>query len=223
MPGRERSLLIGETYHVFNKVFDSNITFRTREKNIFLKIIEYYRTAYVNIPKFSNFNKLSSDYKRMYLEKIFSPQNFNVSIYCYCIMPTHYHLLLQQLKEGGISKFMSQIQNSFTRYFNIKNKRKGPLFLPRFKAKYIGDDNTLKHVSRYIHLNPFSSNMVNTKEDLINYNWSSFIEYVKNESICDTRKVLELFTGNKLSYENFVLNNKEYQKTLEKVKYTNKW
>ena len=76
-----------------------------------------------------------------------------MEIICYCLMPNHLHLLLRQLMDGGISKFMSNFANSYTRYFNTKSKRKGPVFEGKFKAKRIETDEQLLHLSRHIHLN----------------------------------------------------------------------
>jgi putative transposase len=75
-------------------------------------------------------------------------------------MPTHIHLVLRQLKDGGISKFMSNILNSYSRYFNIKHNRKGPLWEGRFRKVLVGSDEQLLHLTRYVHLNPVTACLV---------------------------------------------------------------
>ena len=60
-----------------------------------------------------------------------------VEIICYCLMPNHFHFLLRQKKDSGITEFVSKISNSYTRYFNVKNKRIGPLLQGEFKAVYV--------------------------------------------------------------------------------------
>jgi len=140
-------------------------------------------------------------------------------------MPTHYHLLLQQNQEGGISTFLSQLQNSFTRFYNIKTHRSGPIFLQKFKSKPILSEEMLKHVSRYIYLNPYSSGLIKTIDEIKNYSHSSFFEYIIEDAhtLCDIDYILSLFKRDRKRYEDFVLDNAEYQKTLEYCKYSNKW
>lgn len=93
-------------------------------------------------------------------------------------MPNHFHLLLKQTKENGISKLVANFQNSYTRYFNLKNERVGPLFQGVFKALRVKTDEQLIHVSRYIHLNPYSSSVIKSFEELKRYPWSSVEEYL---------------------------------------------
>lgn len=163
--------------------------------------------------------------QHQYLDMISNINSFRVSIIAYCLMPTHFHFLLRQEQEHGISMFISQIQNSFTRYFNIKNERKGPLFLHKFKSVHIASEEQFTHVSRYLHLNPYSSKIVPTNNELASYPWSSFHEYINDEppKLCNTSFILSHFQNNKVKYRNFVLNNAEHQKTLEYCKYTTKW
>ncbi len=75
-------------------------------------------------------------------------------------MPTHIHLILKQLKEDGISAYMSKILNSYTCYFNRRTKRKGPLWESRFKRVEVTSDEQLLHLTRYIHLNPVTAHIV---------------------------------------------------------------
>src|SRR5205823_11981573 len=113
------------------------------------------------------------------LKRLSDPNTFRVEILCFCIMPNHWHLLVRQKVDRGISKFLSDAINSLTRYYNILHERSGPFFLPRFKSVAIRSEEQLIHVSRYIHLNPYSSGIINNFEDLINYPWSSFRGYMQ--------------------------------------------
>lgn len=90
-------------------------------------------------------------------------------------MPNHFHLLLQQIRDGGITEFISKLTNSYTRYFNIRNKRIGPLFQGEFKAVHVETDEQLIHLSRYIHLNPIVSYITKKLES---YQWFSYLEYL---------------------------------------------
>ena len=77
-----------------------------------------------------------------------------VSIGAYYLMGNHYHLLLQEKSEGGISKFMQKVGTGYTMYFNEKNDRIGSLFVGPFRSKHIAQDAYLRRVTQYIHLNP---------------------------------------------------------------------
>lgn len=76
-----------------------------------------------------------------------------VEILAYCLNKNHYHLLLKQVADNGISKFMQKIGTGYTMYFNQKNKRMGALFAGRFKSKHVDTDSYLHHVGVYVNLN----------------------------------------------------------------------
>ncbi len=142
-----------------------------------------------------------------------------VRILSYCLMPNHFHLLLEQLSDQGVKKYLSNFSNSYTRYFNTKHKRIGALFQGIFKAVRIEDDEQLIHVSRYIHLNPATSCLV-TEKNLDTYSWSSLPEFIdrKNGELCDTRPILDFFPSKK-AYRNFIYNQIDYAKNLEQIKH----
>ena len=135
-------------------------------------------------------------------------------------MPNHFHFLLKQNKDEGISTFIKNFQNSYTRFFNIKYQRIGTLWQGQFKCVRISDDSQLLHMSRYIHLNPHTSFVVQYLEDISTYPWSSFLEYTSSqkEKVCDKKVILSQFKD-KLAYKQFVLNHASYQKKLGKIKH----
>lgn len=77
-----------------------------------------------------------------------------VEIVAYCLMPNHFHLLIYEKKQGGISRFMQKLTTGYSMYFNKKYQRTGGLFERPFKAKHVADDDYLKYLFAYIHLNP---------------------------------------------------------------------
>ena len=225
MSGRNHIFLTNNIYHIYNKTIEQKRIFADQEIcKKFLDILTYYRSSQ-SLLRYSNFQNLSSELKIQYEKRIFDRRTFRISILSYCLMPTHFHLLIKQKQENGISFFISQILNSFTRYRNIKNERVGPIFLHPFKSKYIQTEEQLKHVSRYIDLNPFSSGIVKEKTELEYYSWSSFGQYLspKNDSISETEFILSLFNNDRTRYKKFVLDNAEHQKTLEYCKYSERW
>ena len=77
-----------------------------------------------------------------------------VDIGAFSLMPSHVHLLLRQLQDGGIARFMQKVFTGYTMYFNVRNERTGSLFGGTYKAKHIDDDRYLKQVVPYVLLNP---------------------------------------------------------------------
>jgi putative transposase len=129
-------------------------------------------------------------------------------------MPTHLHIALKQLKTGGISAFMGNVLNSYTRYFNTRSNRKGPLWQSRFKHVPVESDEQLSHLTRYIHLNPVTEHLC---EDPGAWEYSSYKEYMGEtaDAICAPKFNLFSSPG---AYRDFVLNQKEYQRSLGKLK-----
>ncbi len=218
MPRRLLPLVEGQIYHVFNRGIDHRPTFSDkRELNRAMSSIDYYR--FVNTPlRFSKFLKLSNADRNKQLDKIKTSMRL-VDILGFCLMPNHFHLLLRQTYESGISKFLSTFQNSYTKYFNTKNERTGPLFLGQFKAVLVETEEQLIHVSRYIHLNPSTSYVVKDFESLLNYSWSSLAEYMeKKELMCETETILNFFKSRK-DYVDFLKDQVGYQRELDRIKH----
>lgn len=225
MPTRRDIFINGGIYHIFNKTIDHKNVFKSESiGRIFLQLFNYYRSTKSTI-RYSYFRKLPEKIKTYRETQLRHKKYFKLDILAYCLMPNHFHLLLKQKKENGIISFMANILNSITRFYNLAFTRKGPLFLPQFRSRMIMNQEQLLHVSRYIHLNPYSSGLVNIPEDLKGYNLSSFQEYLKQSksNICNTDIILSFFTNGVKQYERFVLDNAEHQKTLENIKYTQKW
>ncbi len=78
----------------------------------------------------------------------------DLQLLCYCLMKNHFHLLIYQKSEGTMPRLMRGVMTAYSRYFNKKYDRSGPLFETRYQASRISSDDYLMHISRYIHLNP---------------------------------------------------------------------
>lgn len=137
-----------------------------------------------------------------------------VDIIAYCIMPTHIHLVLKQIEQNGISTFMSNLLNSYTRYFNLKHKRKGPLWEGRFKNVLVKTDEQLLHLTRYIHLNPVTDYLVDNPVDWPASSYREYIGQTENK-ICNFNTLLDIST---VGYKEFVENRIEYQRSLAAIK-----
>lgn len=208
MPSRTVPFINGQYYHIYNRGVEKRYIFNNRvDQHRFIKTVLYYQLEGPK-PKLSNFFKY----------KLFKP-DFDkkiVDIICYCLMPNHFHFLLKQLKDGGITEFVSKLTNSYTKYFNTRDKRVGPLFQGEFKSVFIEYDEQLIHLSRYIHLNPLVSYLV---KDLSSYEWSSYLEYINGDKgICAKEDILSFFKT-PAKYKQFVLDQADYGQELELIKH----
>ena len=225
MPRRSEPLITGEIYHIFNKTIESKEIFNNKSAgNLMLVLLNYYKSLQATL-SYSKLKLVDPQIREQILRKIRDKKSHKVEIYCFCLMPTHFHFLLKQKVNNGISKFIADIINSLTKTFNLINERTGPIFIPRFKSVRIRNEEQLKHVFRYIHLNPYSSQLVNDFESLKKYRFSSLIDYLKRYKIhnfVDRDFFLRLFNGNKNRLKKFIFDRADYQRSLETIKYIEK-
>jgi putative transposase len=129
-------------------------------------------------------------------------------------MPDHVHLILEEKMVGGISKYMSKVANSYTRYFNSRYDREGPLFAGRYKAVGITSKSQLVALSRYIHLGPVQERIV---IDLKKFPFSSYLHHLglQNE-ICNPSTITNNFESVD-KYEAWILDHADYLKTLPEI------
>ncbi|MCM8764002.1 MAG: transposase [Candidatus Omnitrophica bacterium] len=199
-------------YHIFTRSIAEYRIFNSEEEYVRMRMVmEYYKTK--RPLKFSHYLLFcnNSDQKES------KEEEKRVEIIAYCIMPTHIHLVLKQIKDKGISTFMSNILNSYTHYFNITHKRKGPLWESRFKHLLIDSDEYLLHLTRYIHLNPVIAGLVE-KPEL--WEFSSYKEYIgvrqNGDNLCNFKEVLEISSN---SYKEFVESGIMIQKEIARIKH----
>lgn len=220
MPGRNITLATDEIYHVFNRGVASQPIFQTQgDYQRAFESFVYYQNRVPPV-KYSLFITQPEDYRLETLAKLNKKQEFYVEIICYCFMPNHFHFMLKQKSKNGISKFISNFINSYTRYFNTKNERNGHLFQGKFKAVHVVTDEQLLHLSRYVHLNPFTSFVVNEICDLAKYQYSSLPEYLNTvkTSYFNKEVILDNFKNIK-DYKLFVFNQADYQRELTTLKH----
>lgn len=152
-----------------------------------------------------------------------------VRIMADCLMPNHFHLLIEEIKKDGISRFMQKLGTGYTRYFNNKYQRVGSLFQGTFKAVPVEKDTYLKYLLAYINvINPGELLEPKLKEEGIqnikeiirfadDYFWGTHQEYSgKRESIIIEKGLLGEFFPNGRKYRQFVegiLKSKKWEKT----------
>lgn len=133
-----------------------------------------------------------------------------VELLSFCLMNNHFHLQLYQAEEHSMAKLMRGIMTSYTRYFNCKYNRSGPIFESTYKASHISSQEYLLHISRYIHMNP---------RYWLRYPYSSLKYYLGDDNVCwlQNKRILELHPG-KTEYREFLENYQESKDELEEVK-----
>lgn len=176
---RKTSFMFGEFYHIYNRGNSKQVIFLDKQDyNRFLFLLYALNTKENIILRLV----LKDMYKFDRGERL-------VSIGAYCLMSNHFHLLLTENVDGGISKFMQKITTAYSMYFNEKYKRTGGLFEGKFKSEFTDRDEYLKYLFAYIHLNPikiidkrWKVDKIRNKEKsltfLKNYPYSSYIEYL---------------------------------------------
>ena len=179
-------------------------------------MINFFRFEEFNF-KWSYFNRLTKKAQLEILQNIDLDKDKIVSVIAFCIMPTHVHFLLRQNKINGISNYTGRILNSYSKFFNFKHKRIGPLWAGRFKSVRIKSDEQLLHLTRYIHLNPTSAGLVKNPGE---WNYSSYKEFITGHDLCDKQFICDndIFNINPEKYEKFVNDRKDYQRKLSLIK-----
>lgn len=173
MPHRNtiRHFTEGGIYHVYNRgVEKRNIFLDEQDYAVFLHLLKYYLSP-INLEdihplmEFQNFT-IVRPRPLANIEK-------EVNLLAYCLMPNHFHLILQQISMSGVTKLIRRIATTYSMYFNKRYKRVGYLFQGRYKASLIESDYYLLHLSRYVHQNPLDLPGM-TRSNLVSYPYSSY-------------------------------------------------
>lgn len=211
MKQQGRRFFSGEFYHICNKSIANYAIFKS-SLNVqrFIQTLDYYNSIRTT-KRFSD----AIRQKRFHYTNLLLPRKNNlVKFLAYCIMPDHYHILVKILVDNSLSKYLNDVENSYTRYFNLKLSRKGPLWQSRFRSVIIKTNQQLLHVTRYIHLNPTTKGLVENPEE---WGLSSYRDYVGNKQIL--RNLLpEISIKSPIRYKSFVEDQKDYQIKLRKIK-----
>ena len=146
MPHRKVKLCAGHYYHLFNRGVNRQPIFLCEDNwGYFIARMRHY----------------------------FRPEL--VDIVAYCLMPTHYHLLVHLKTDDFATKVMQPFGVSYTKAINRQQGRVGPLFQGPFRAVWVDKDEYLLHLSRYIHVNPVAAGLVARPEE---WAFSSYRDYV---------------------------------------------
>src|SRR3989338_2749679 len=191
MGNRKEVFANGEYYHICNRGVDGrNIVSSNTDAARFVQSLEAFNTI----------EPVGSLYLLAFqTDKVKSSKRL-VDIVAYCLNPNHFHLLLRQKRDGGISEFLKRLCGGYAWYFNKINKRKGPLFQGHFRAKYIQSNEHLLHASAYVNLNDKVHQLSGETAQLIKSSW---LEYTTTTpEICKNEVILGQFK-NAREYERY--------------------
>ncbi|PIU03657.1 hypothetical protein COT44_02085 [Candidatus Shapirobacteria bacterium CG08_land_8_20_14_0_20_39_18] len=169
-------------YHVYNRgVEKRNIFLDDQDYRVFLHLLKYYLSEQTKNDQKQHplANLILTGFNPVRLRPLQNLKN-EVILLAYCLMPNHFHLLIQQLTLDGMTKLLRRLLTTYSMYFNSRYKRVGHLFQGAFKAALIQEDSYLLHLSRYIHLNP--KELSNKGFNPVNSPYSSYNYYLGNKS-----------------------------------------
>lgn len=148
MTKRNVPFTVGEWYHCYNRSIEKRIAFEdVRDYHRFLELIYLANDEFplrredIGVRKFEEVLNIHRGKKL-------------VAIGAFCLMPNHFHLVLREVSEGGITSFMRKVGTAYTLYFNSRHKRVGNLFLKPFQSRHVSADPNLQQLISYVHCNP---------------------------------------------------------------------
>ncbi|MDD5068254.1 MAG: transposase [Candidatus Pacebacteria bacterium] len=216
---RDDPFVTDEYYHLYNRGIDKRVIFKTKfdyERFMMLLVV-------ANSEESIRLDNLINHEHRKYEEIIeLEKEKPIVSIGAWCILSNHFHILVRQDVDGGITKFMKKLGTAYSMYFNIKYQRQGALFGGPFKSKLIGaNDRYMRHMFGYIHLNPLDIKFPEWKKNLDtltnekktmksfleSYQYSSYPDYIaedRSEKSILNREAFPDYFGQKSSMDDFI-------------------
>ena len=131
-------------------------------------------------------------------------KNRSIELVGFCIMPNHFHLIIKEIEDGGISAYMQRVLNAYSKYYNTKYGKSGHVFQGPYKAVHVDGNDQLLYLSAYIHRNPRELSKWLNKEH--EYQWSSYSDFVKEnrwDRLIAPEVLLDQFKDKK-KYQEFV-------------------
>ena len=194
----------GEYYHIFNRGMSKQLIFQNNsDRARFLFLILYFQSPVILL-------NISRPVKSFVKHSVFNTdkqeiiKNKFVELTSFCLMPNHFHLIVKEVEENGMARYMQRVLNSYTKYYNTKYNKSGHLFQGPYKAVHVKDNNQLLYLSSYIHRNPRELKEWLNKED--SYPWSSYQDSI-NKNRFEELLVFDIISeqfGNKKEYDQFV-------------------
>lgn len=145
-------------YHIYNRGVEKRLIFQDEQDyGVFLSYLKEYLTpkdigslqSQLASPS-ASWREKDKIVKAIHLNNFFD----DIKLLSYCLMPNHFHLLINQFQSNSIDLFINSLNTRYVVYFNKKYKRVGPLFQGVYKAVLVETDEQLLYLSNYIHRNP---------------------------------------------------------------------
>ncbi|HLM83625.1 MAG TPA: transposase [Candidatus Bathyarchaeia archaeon] len=203
---RKHQLVENEFYHIYNR--------GTEKRKIFLDDADYFRfllsMRLMNDEKDglmflwkNQHAKYPNGSIEEFLRSNLKKRQPLVEFICYSLVSNHFHLMMCQLAERGIEKFMQRIGIGYAMYFNSRYRRNGSLFQGKFKSSLIKPENFL-YLSAYINCNAEIHGVAKSES----WCWSSYSDYLEKTKygLCNKKIVMSNFRGSR-DYRNFAAEN----------------
>jgi putative transposase len=193
---RQTPLISEETYHIYNRGAGKQKIYTT--PNDYERFMGLLYLANSELP--ITYRNLREKHQGPSLVEILNTNSSDksaragklVDVLAYALMPNHFHLVLKQLKDEGITKFMRKLATAYSMYFNTKYEHSGVLFQGRFKSSHINSEPYFRYIFSYVHLNPLELTEPNWKEGIISnekkarkfladYRYGSYFDYCVGE------------------------------------------
>ena len=203
---RKIRFVAGGFYHIYNRGVD--------KRSVFLDNTDFERFLQ-SMREFNSQKPIGSLFENSFRDKAKLGNRVAklVDIVSYCLNLNHYHLILTQRLENGISEFMHRLGSGYTQAFNIKYKRSGALFQGKFKAAHIDSNEYLLRASAYVNLN---NRVHRLRNNAFRSSWNEYMNK-KEDNICLKNIVLNQFKNTE-EYKSFA--NEALQNILERKQIT---
>jgi REP element-mobilizing transposase RayT len=180
---RKDPLVTGEFYHVYNRGVDKRLIF-----NNFNDLERFFQS----MSEFNSLEPIGSIYQNSFGGQLLRrPTSKLVEFVAYSLNSNHYHFLLKQVTDNGISEFMKRLGGGYTRYFNEQYKRNGSLFQGRFKSILVDSNEYLLHLSAYINLND-KQQKTSRRPIMSKTSWKEYTGETSN-NICKKNIIIDQF------------------------------
>lgn len=189
-------------YHIYNRGVDKQNIFKDNDDH----------SAFLNLFK----RHLSEEPPADRFGRPITKLHNDIELLAFCLMPNHFHLLVYNISEHGLTNLMRRTMTAYSMYFNKRHGRVGTLFQDTYKASMITDDTYLWHISRYIHLNP--QDIGKNFED---YPYSSYRYFMGDKAAewIKPDRILELHNHKVADYRKFVKDYEASRKAIQEIKY----
>src|SRR3989338_199846 len=188
---RDKHFVNGETYHLFNRGAHKQAIFTSEEDYRRFLVLLYFSNTTERVQLGNLLQNQGRSLIDLFCEHI---DQSLVDIFAYTLMPNHFHLVIRQKVDGGISTFMKKLATAYSMYFNLKYDHSGVLFQGRFKSRHVGNEAYFRYIFSYVHLNSLDlfepsweekgiRDLNGARSYVNSYPYSSFFDYSGNNRV----------------------------------------